>query len=76
MLSISYQTSLTLSESDIWTPSIDPEAKPVMVWFHGEVFRRLFHSFVSKGLEMSHNYDVVIVTINHRLNMLETLDPL
>ncbi len=27
-----------------------------------------------EGWEMSHNYDVVIVTVNHRLNMLGFLD--
>lgn len=62
---------------NIWTPSIDPEAKkPVMVWFHGGGFfggcSTQLYSY--EGWEMSHNYDVVIVTVNHRLNMLGFLD--
>lgn len=62
---------------NIWTPSIDPEAKkPVMVWFHGGGFfggcSTQLYSY--EGWGMSHNYDVVIVTVNHRLNMLGFLD--
>lgn len=62
---------------NIWTPSIDPEAKkPVMVWLHGGGFfggcSTQLYSY--EGWEMSHNYDVVIVTVNHRLNMLGFLD--
>ena len=62
---------------NIWTQSIDSKAKkPVMVWLHGGGF------FAGSGIEqqaydgtnLSVKGDVVVVTINHRLNILGYLD--
>ncbi|MFZ5719469.1 MAG: carboxylesterase/lipase family protein [Pseudomonadota bacterium] len=55
---------------NVWTPALrDGKKRPVMVWFHGGGF--------SVGSGASHGYDgtrlcrrgdVVVVTVNHRLN--------
>jgi len=66
-------------ELDVWTPAVDGGKRPVMVWFHGGGF------FVGSaaglwqdGGELSRQGDVVIVSPNHRLNVLGHLflDPL
>ena len=56
---------------NVWTPALrDGRKRPVMVWFHGGGF--------SSGSGASHAYDgtrlakrgdVVVVTVNHRLNV-------
>jgi len=56
---------------NVWTPGLrDNKKRPVMVWFHGGGF--------SSGSGSSHGYDgvrlakrgdVVVVTVNHRLNV-------
>jgi len=56
---------------NVWTPGLrDNKKRPVMVWFHGGGF--------SSGSGASHGYDgvrlakrgdVVVVTVNHRLNV-------
>ena len=62
---------------NIWTQSVDPSAKkPVMVWLHGGGF------FAGSSIEqqaydgdaLSRFGDVVVVTLNHRLNILGYLD--
>ena len=61
---------------NIWTPSIRKgEKKPVMVWFHGG-------GYVSgsanegwyDGENLARKGDVVVVAVNHRLNVLGHLD--
>ncbi len=62
---------------NLWTKSLDPAAKrPVMVWMHGGGFAggSATQLFAYDGWEMAHNYDVVLVTVNHRLNMLGYFD--
>ncbi len=62
---------------NVWTKSIDKEAKrPVMVWMHGGGYAAgsATHLYSYEGWEMAHAYDVVVVTVNHRLNMLGFLD--
>jgi len=62
---------------NIWTPAIkDGKKRPVMVWIHGGGFTN------GSGIELTsydgHNLskdgDVVVVTLNHRLNALGFLD--
>ncbi len=61
---------------NVWTPDTDPAAKrPVMVWFHGGAFSygnanapRL------RGSRLARRNDVVVVTVNQRLNIFGHLD--
>ena len=62
---------------NIWTQSLDKTAmRPVLVWFHGGGFS-MGSSIEQKaynGENMSKYGDVVVVTVNHRLNILGYLD--
>lgn len=62
---------------NLWTQSLDPEAKrPVMVWFHGGGFAAgsSIEQVAYDGENLSRFGDVVVVTVNHRLNILGYLD--
>lgn len=62
---------------NVWTRSLDKAAnKPVMVWFHGGGFAAgsATHLYSYEGYAMADLYDVVVVSVNHRLNMLGFLD--
>ena len=62
---------------NIWTQSMDPSAKkPVMVWFHGGrlVSGSGVEHYAYDGENLSKFGDVVVVTLNHRLNILGFLD--
>ena len=62
---------------NVWTPSIDPKAKrPVMVWLHGGGFfaGSSIEQLAYEGTAMSKYGDVVVVSLNHRLNVLGYLD--
>lgn len=62
---------------NIWTQSTDPEAKkPVMVWLHGGGFSAgsSIEQICYDGENLSKFGDVVVVTVNHRLNILGYLD--
>ena len=62
---------------NIWTQSICPDAKkPVMVWLHGGGFTAgsSIEQVAYDGENMSKYGDVVIVSLNHRLNILGYLD--
>jgi para-nitrobenzyl esterase len=55
---------------NLWTPGLDNAKRPVMVWLHGGAF-----SYGSPnvprtyGANLAHRGDVVVVTVNHRLNI-------
>lgn len=55
---------------NIWTPALrDGGKRPVMVWFHGGDYSSLSGSrSVFDGTRLSRRGDVVVVTLNHRLN--------
>ena len=55
---------------NIWTPGLrDGGKRPVMVWFHGGDFSSLSGSrSVFDGTRIAKRGDVVLVTVNHRLN--------
>jgi para-nitrobenzyl esterase len=60
---------------NVWTPGTDAAARPVMVWFHGGAFAfgnanapRL------RGSRLAIRNDVVVVTVNQRLNIFGHLD--
>jgi len=62
---------------NIWTPSIDPAAKkPVMVWIHGGGYATGSSMEMQghEGSNLSRFGDVVVVTINHRLNIFGFMD--
>jgi para-nitrobenzyl esterase len=61
---------------NVWTSSIDERAKrPVMVWFHGGYFTAgSGSSQLYDGTRLCRQGDVVIVTVNHRLNVFGFLD--
>lgn len=62
---------------NIWTQSISEDAKkPVMVWLHGGGFvaGSSIEQVAYDGENMSKCGDVVVVSINHRLNILGYLD--
>lgn len=62
---------------NVWTQSLDTEAKkPVLVWFHGGGFYNgsSIEGIAYDGKNLSEFGDVVVVTVNHRLNALGYLD--
>ena len=62
---------------NLWTKHIDgSEKKPVFVWFHGGGFNNgsALDLYAFDGCNLADKGDVVVVTINHRLNVLGYLD--
>ncbi|HMB72222.1 MAG TPA: carboxylesterase family protein [Gammaproteobacteria bacterium] len=56
---------------NVWTPATGPGDRPVMVWFHGGGFRTgSGNSPFYNGEQLARKHDVVVVTVNHRLNAL------
>ncbi|MBN1833605.1 MAG: carboxylesterase/lipase family protein [Deltaproteobacteria bacterium] len=55
---------------NIWTPGLDGKKRPVMVWLHGGGFSAgSGGDAFCNGKNLSHKGDVVVVTVNHRLNV-------
>jgi len=56
---------------NVWTPGLrDRRQRPVMVWFHGGGFSSgsgASHAY--DGVRLATRGDVVVVTVNHRLNV-------
>ena len=62
---------------NLWTPTLDPEAKkPVMVWLHGGGYANgsSIEQVAYEGDCLAEYGDVVVITVNHRLNILGFLD--
>lgn len=62
---------------NVWTPTLDPQAKkPVLVWLHGGGFSAgsAIEQQAYDGERMAALGDVVMVSVNHRLNILGYLD--
>jgi para-nitrobenzyl esterase len=62
---------------NIWTPGInDNKKRPVMVWLHGGGFTAgSGHDLPAfDGENLARRGDVVVITLNHRLNLLGFLD--
>lgn len=54
---------------NVWTPKLDQGKRPVMVWMHGGGFTSgSGSSNVYDGRRLANRGDVVIVSVNHRLN--------
>jgi para-nitrobenzyl esterase len=55
---------------NVWTPGLDREARPVMVWLHGGGFANgSGGASMYDGGALARKGDVVTVTVNHRLNV-------
>ena len=56
---------------NVFTPAVgDRQKRPVMVWLHGGGFRSGTGSApILDGTALAHDHDVVVVTLNHRLNV-------
>jgi para-nitrobenzyl esterase len=56
---------------NVWTPALaDGKQRPVLVWFHGGGFATLNGSSRAyDGVRLAARGDVVVVTLNHRLNI-------
>ena len=61
---------------NLWTPGLGDGAKrPVMVWLHGGGFSTgSGNDAMYDGTNLSRSGDVVVVTVNHRLNLFGFLD--
>ena len=62
---------------NVWTPTLDSNAKKaVMVWFHGGGFSSgsAVEMLAYDGHNLAADKDVVMVTVNHRLNVFGFLD--
>src|SRR3954464_12886867 len=61
---------------NVWTPGIGDGAKrPVMVWLHGGAFAYgSGNRAVTDGANLARRGDVVVVSVNHRLNIFGFLD--
>ncbi len=62
---------------NVWTSTLEPQAKkPVMVWFHGGGFSIgcAMNMQCYDGENLSRFGDVVVVSVNHRLNMFGFMD--
>jgi para-nitrobenzyl esterase len=55
---------------NVWTPGCDAARRPVMVWLHGGGFEAGTGSaLLYDGTNVARRGDVVVVTVNHRLNV-------
>jgi para-nitrobenzyl esterase len=55
---------------NVWTPALDHKKRPVMFWIHGGGFSTGSGSSPwYDGTNVARKQDVVVVTINHRLNV-------
>jgi para-nitrobenzyl esterase len=59
----------------VWTPALDNSKRPVMVWLHearSRTVRRIRRA--TTGTNLVRRNDVVVVAVNHRLNIFGHLD--
>ena len=55
---------------NLWTPALGNGRRPVMVWLHGGGYSQASGSFIIyNGANLARRRDVVVVTLNHRLNL-------
>ncbi len=60
---------------NLWTPGLDAGKRPVMVWLHGGGFSYgSANTARTDGTNLARRGDVVVVTVNHRLNIFGFLD--
>ncbi|MBQ7545175.1 MAG: carboxylesterase/lipase family protein [Synergistaceae bacterium] len=63
--------SFSCQNLNIWTPALDDAKRPVMVWLHGggHMMGAATVEDVYDGENLSRKGDVVVVSVNHRLNL-------
>ena len=61
---------------NVWTPACDGKKRPVLVWLHGGGYEAgsAIEQLAYEGENMCRLGDVVVVSINHRLNILGYFD--
>lgn len=61
---------------NVWTLGCDAKKRPVMVWLHGGGYEAgsAIEHIAYEGENMSRYGDVVVVSVNHRLNVLGFFD--
>lgn len=61
---------------NIWTPALDGKKRPVFLWIHGGGYSSGSSIFLpaQDGKSLAQKGDIVVVTVNHRLNVLGYLD--
>lgn len=61
---------------NVWTPALDTARRPVLVWLHGGGFAAgSGHDIPAfDGENLARSGEAVVVTLNHRLNLLGFLD--
>lgn len=68
-----WPTSEDCQYLNVWTPTLEKDAaKPVMVWLHGGAFDdgSSIEQLAYEGKNLCTNEDIVVVSVNHRLNIL------
>lgn len=64
------ETSEDCLTVNVFTPGLDDAARPVMVWMHGGGFRVGSGNYLLyDGTNLAKKEDVVVVVVNHRLNL-------
>jgi len=54
---------------NVWTPGLDSQKRPVVVWLHGGGFTGGSNGFTAyDGANLARRHNVVVVGVNHRLN--------
>lgn len=61
---------------NVWTPALDGKKRPVFVWIHGGGYANGSAIFLpaQDGRSLAEKGDIVVVTVNHRLNLLGYTD--
>jgi para-nitrobenzyl esterase len=75
-----YRSAMPISEDclylNVFTPAPDTAKRPVMVWFHGGAFSTGAGTAPGfEGSALARRGDVVVVTVNHRLNVFGFFHP-
>ena len=61
---------------NVWTPALDGKKRAVFVWFHGGGYNSGSAIFLpaQEGRALAQKGDIVVVTVNHRFNILGYID--
>ncbi|WP_176440810.1 carboxylesterase/lipase family protein [Oceanicola sp. 22II-s10i] len=75
-----YRSAMTENEDclylNVFTPAPDGKKRPVMVWYHGGAFATGAGTAPGfEGSALARRGDVVVVTVNHRLNVFGYFHP-